>query len=70
MYSRSASTGPAKPLICSTGTPAESATACVDSPRRMRVWMSRGLRELSMRISNWPEVFPGRDGMPIREERR
>ena len=50
--SRSASTGAAKAMILSTVVLAAAATASGVSPARMRVWMSRGRRTLSISISN------------------
>src|SRR6266508_1399865 len=54
MWSRSASTGPANAITRSTGICATAATASGLSPDRMRAWMSRGRRALSIVISNWP----------------
>jgi len=52
--SRSASTGAAYGMIFSTDDWAAAATASGVSPARIRAWMSRGRKALSILISNWP----------------
>jgi hypothetical protein len=49
---RSAITGAANAMILSTLVLAASATASGVSPARMRAWMSRGRRALSICVSN------------------